>query len=114
LCAPMLLTGAVLVVLAGVTLRRNLDYRSAETLWRDTVAKRPENPRARMALASCCQSRHLYQEAIDHCHVAIHVAPDYLNARVCLLRAYFAANRESDAVRDEALRPVFLKLFLSE
>lgn len=114
LCVPLLLTGAVLLMLSGITLRRNLDYRSAETLWRDTVAKRPDNPRARMALASCCQSHRLYQEAIDHCHEAIRVAPDYLNARVCLMRAYFAANRESDAVRDVALRPVFLKLFLSE
>jgi Flp pilus assembly protein TadD len=43
---------AALVVGAGaLTLRRNADYRSAVTIWSDTVAKRPAHLRARVNLA---------------------------------------------------------------
>jgi tetratricopeptide (TPR) repeat protein len=41
---------AVLIVVFGMMTRaRNLDYRSEEAIWRDTVQKRPQNARARVA-----------------------------------------------------------------
>ena len=48
------LAGAAgLAVLAGfATAQRNFDYRSALALWSDTVAKRPDNPRAHVNLGS--------------------------------------------------------------
>lgn len=41
----------VLGLLGAVTVARNADYRSARSLWADTVAKRPDNTRARINLA---------------------------------------------------------------
>ena len=48
------MTAGFLVVLLAVTLgaataERNRDYWSEEALWRDTVEKQPDNPRARIA-----------------------------------------------------------------
>lgn len=42
---------AVIVALAATTHARNLDYQSAETMWRDVVAKEPGNARAMNNLA---------------------------------------------------------------
>ena len=45
------LAGAVVVLLAILTIVRNEDYSSAERLYADNVAKRPANARARLSLA---------------------------------------------------------------
>ena len=39
---------AVTIALGGLTYARNMDYWSDEGIWRDTVEKRPANPRARL------------------------------------------------------------------
>jgi len=44
------------VVLGGLTIRRNADYRSALSIWTDTAAKCPDNARALYGLvAPCCR-----------------------------------------------------------
>lgn len=43
---------AIAAVFAVMTERRNRDYRSEEAIWRDTIAKRPDNWRAHNALGS--------------------------------------------------------------
>ena len=60
-----LVAGAGLVVaFAGMTVRRNADYRSELTLWRDTVAKRPSNVRAHYTLGAALFATGRAEEAI--------------------------------------------------
>jgi protein O-mannosyl-transferase len=53
----------VTVGLATITLDRNRDYWSEERIWQDTVAKRPDNPRARMNYGVVLAAARRYPEA---------------------------------------------------
>jgi tetratricopeptide (TPR) repeat protein len=46
--AAVLIVGALAVALGALTYARNMQYWSDEAIWRDTVEKRPTNPRARL------------------------------------------------------------------
>jgi len=46
-----------------LTVNRNRDYRSAESIWRDTVEKRPDNARAWLSLALAYVEQGRYSEA---------------------------------------------------
>jgi tetratricopeptide (TPR) repeat protein len=70
----------LVVALIAVTARRNLDYRSQFSIWRDTVAKAPNNPRAHRGLALALEGRGRSQEAIAQYRIALRLQPDYLEA----------------------------------
>lgn len=65
------------LVLSRVTYHRNMDYRGAEALWRDTATKRPENPRAFDGLAFALVEEGRWQEAIAACDAAMQADPTY-------------------------------------
>jgi tetratricopeptide (TPR) repeat protein len=65
------------LVLGALTIRRNRDYRTEETIWADTVAKCPDNPRAYDGLAYAFVDAGRWQEAIEACKNALKVRPDY-------------------------------------
>jgi len=46
--AAIIVVGSVAATLGSATYARNRDYWSDERIWEDTVAKRPNNPRARV------------------------------------------------------------------
>ena len=46
--ATAVVVGALVIALGGLTYARNMQYWSDEEIWRDTVEKRPANPRARL------------------------------------------------------------------
>lgn len=78
--APWLMM-SVALVLGGITIARNRDYRDSIAIWADTVAKRPQNARAHNNLALALQQQgHL---ARAHAHFARAVALDagYVTAR---------------------------------
>ncbi len=54
---------AVLALVAG-TVKRNEDFRSATSLWADTVAKRPANARAQCYLADALAAEGRFDEAL--------------------------------------------------
>ncbi len=72
-----LLVAAVAVGLAAATFARNADYGSARALWADTVAQRPENPRARynLGLALLADGRRV--EATRQFSQAIRLQPTH-------------------------------------
>jgi protein O-mannosyl-transferase len=77
---PRLLAAtALLVVLATTlvagTIHRNLDYRSAEAIWRDVVRKRPANARARQNLGVALLQQRRVAEGIAELRIAIRLAP---------------------------------------
>ena len=74
-----------------LTARRNADYRSELAIWTDTVAKRPDSPRARNGLAFALDHAGRVPEAIQQFEAALRLAPDnaelHDNLGVTLARA---------------------------
>jgi tetratricopeptide (TPR) repeat protein len=92
--------GAIVVFLglASLTRARNLDYRTDEALWRDTVAKRPANARARINYGVGLMAAHRYAEAEAQMRAALPLEMDpETRAQVYLqLGSAVAAQRRFD------------------
>jgi Flp pilus assembly protein TadD len=103
-------TVAVVVVLAialGVlTWRRNQDYRSDIAIWDDTVAKCPNNPRARNNLGLALVQVGRPAEAIVQYEQALRVKPDFAQAHYGLGVALARVGRLPEAIvqYEQALR----------
>lgn len=67
---------AAVALLAG-TIRRNAVYGSALTLWADTVAQRPENPRAHTHYAQALEEAGRIDEAIAQYRLAAELQPEF-------------------------------------
>jgi len=68
---------AAVVALAATTFHRNLDYASDETIWLDTVAKRPGNIRAYVNLSGYYLSTGKSDKALKYCKEAVQHLPDF-------------------------------------
>jgi tetratricopeptide (TPR) repeat protein len=75
---------SIMVGLGGTTLRRNEDYRTALSIYRDTVAKRPDNPRAQNNLGVELNKLGRAEEAERHFATAVRLRPDIAEARANL------------------------------
>lgn len=86
---PVALAGLGVVALAwGVqTVARNFDYGSVERLWRDTVAKAPDNPRAYTSLGDALFQQRRVEEAAQAYARAVEIEPRHLGARARLAMA---------------------------
>jgi tetratricopeptide (TPR) repeat protein len=100
----------VLLVLAiaggALTARRNRVYHSELSLWADTVAHRPENPRARVNLGIALTEADRLPEAAEHFAEALRLRPDHAAAHLNLCHLLTRLGRLDEAVRhgDEAVR----------
>jgi tetratricopeptide (TPR) repeat protein len=65
------------IALAVTTFQRNAQYRSAQSIWADVVAKRPHNARAESCLAVALVDEGKLTEAIDLFHQALRANPRY-------------------------------------
>ena len=96
-------------VLAAETRERNRVYWSAETLWEDTVAKRPNDARARVAYGEALANAGRLADAEAQYRTAIALAPDDPAARVRMGAVLAQQGRIDEAVphleRAVALRP---------
>ena len=72
--------GLIVLVLTGLTIRRNADYASALRVWQDTVEKSPGNPRAQYDLGRTLEADNQIPEAIAHYRKALEDNPDYVDA----------------------------------
>ena len=68
--AKVLLVGAV-VVFGWVTHNRNEDYRDFDRIWLDTIAKRPDNARARNNYATSLLAQGRFADAEVHLRAAV-------------------------------------------
>ncbi len=66
---------AVAAVFVVMTERRNRDYRSEEAIWRDTIAKRPDNWRAHNALGTELFRQQRIAEGIAAVEAALRINP---------------------------------------
>jgi Flp pilus assembly protein TadD len=103
-------SAVVFVALAAwwgsLTVQRNEDYRSELGIWRDTVEKRPDNPRAHSTLGQLLQQSGQLPEAIAQDKEALRLKPDYAQAHNNLGVALCEAGKIPEGVAhyQEALR----------
>lgn len=97
---------ALAVGLGFLTARRNVDYQSELSLWRDTVAKRPGNVRAHDSLGNALDHDGQTGAAIEEYTKAVGLAPDDPREHYNLGRALEKLGRteEATAQYEEALR----------
>lgn len=100
------LAGATALPLLALTLERNTDYRSRLTLWSDTVAQRPLNPRAREPLAEAYEELQEFEAAVQQRRESVRLAPDDWKYLHNLARALAATDRLPEAIHyyESALR----------
>jgi Flp pilus assembly protein TadD len=98
--APGIALAAALTVL---TVLRNHDYRSALALWTDTVAKRPENPRAHGGLAEALEEAGRFDEALAHRRQAVRLLPTEAKYHANLAIALARAGQNDAAIRENRL-----------
>jgi tetratricopeptide (TPR) repeat protein len=93
---------AALLVLAAalgfLTEQRNEVYRTALTLWNDTIAKRPDNDRAQNNLANALLDAGRTSEAITHYEAALRLKPDYPEAHSNLGNALLKVGRIEESI----------------
>lgn len=87
------------LALGGATVRRNLDYRDALTLWSDTAEKRPDNARAHARVAELQIEAGQAAEAIASGAEAVRLDPYSADAHFALGRALRQAGRGGPARR---------------
>lgn len=97
---------ALAAALGWMTSRRNDDYRTAEGLWGDAVAKRPSNERAHYALGNAlAQSGQSARAEVEY-ETALRLKPNYPEAHNALGSLLYATGRTPEAAAqfEEALR----------
>jgi Tfp pilus assembly protein PilF len=88
----------VAVVFGALTIVRNQAYASALSIWSDTVAKWPENARARTNLANMLARLGRIPEALPHYTAAIRIDPKYQEAHANFGLALMQAGRPAEAL----------------
>jgi tetratricopeptide (TPR) repeat protein len=73
--AGVVVVAALAVTFALVTIRRNDDYRTTLSFWSDAVAKRPDNPRARMWLGDYYVRNGRNGDALPQLQEAVRLQP---------------------------------------
>jgi tetratricopeptide (TPR) repeat protein len=103
--SPVLFVLAALVF-ATLTFRRNQVYHTPLALWSDTVAKRPENPRAQENLGGALLDAGRIDEAVPHYEQAIRINPTQTQAHFNFanLLARLGRTREAIAEYETTLR----------
>ena len=103
----LMVCAAAAAGLGWLTVQRNQDYKSELTIWRDTVAKCPDNERAHNNLGEFLldESEQL-PDATAEFQAALKINPDYAEAHYNLGIALYKAGQISDAIAqyEEALR----------
>ena len=80
--APFAVIALAAVTVASIlsTRNRNEDYHDYDRIWRDTIAKRPANPRARNNYATALIARGSFAEAETHLRHALSIDPSFAEA----------------------------------
>lgn len=99
-------SGFVALQFTSMTIQRNRDYRSELTIWQDTVAKRPANPRAHDNLGIVLAQLGSAPDAITQYELALRIDPSASEPHYNLANALWQTGRDDEAIGQyqEALR----------
>lgn len=100
--AGVSLVAAAVAALSLTTIRRNSDYRSDISIWRDTLQKRPQNPRAYYNLAYALTRHGLPEEAMRQYQKALEIDAGYVQARFHLAFLLDSQGKFSEAISQYA------------
>ena len=102
----VVVSAAVLVVLAVATWKRSCVYANEETLWQDNVAKNPDSWVAHNNLGVALGQAGRFEDAIGHVEQALRIKPDYAEAHFNLGKAMVVLGRMQEAIGhfEQALR----------
>ncbi len=89
---------ATVLGMALLTANRNHVYRSHVALWTDTLAKRPDNPRAHSGLAEALDELGQREAALKHRAEAVRLQPDESTYQFNLALTLADAGRPAEAV----------------
>ncbi len=100
------LGGSTVLLLIGLTIRRNLDYASEHSIWQDTVSKCPNNPRAHYNLGVVLGQTGDLPAAKQQYEQAVRLWPDYVEAHDNLGSVLYRLGDLQDAIShyQQALR----------
>jgi tetratricopeptide (TPR) repeat protein len=103
---PMVLVLAVAVTFAMLTWRRNLDYRTAVSIWHDTMVKQPDNPRPHGALVDMLYAAGHYEAALGEADICVAMEPKRSDHRYNRATLYLELGRLPEALAEftEALK----------
>jgi tetratricopeptide (TPR) repeat protein len=88
---------AIAIAFGGLTLRRNEDYKSAIDLWRDTVAKRPENFLAHHLLGTALEEAGEFDAGVAHYREALQLEPRFFRSHASLGALFLRTGRRNEA-----------------
>jgi tetratricopeptide (TPR) repeat protein len=88
------------VLLIGLTVRRNEDYRSALSIWTDTVAKQPDNARAHNDLGYELYKSGRLEESIAHYLEALRLEPNDASSHFNLATALLQEGQLPEAIQE--------------
>lgn len=89
---------ALAVILTLATVRRNEDYRTTLSFWSDVIAKRPDNPRAHVALGNYLYQHGRKADALPHLAEAVRLQPGNAHAQYSLGIALASKGRIDEAI----------------
>jgi len=93
---PLVLAAAL--ALGTASFLRNRDYSSETAIWADTVARRPSNPRARIALGDALSAESRHAEAAEQFSQALRMDPGDAETRRKLGLALFRLGGAAQAL----------------
>ncbi len=98
--------GSVMLLFTFMTIQRNQDYQSDLSIWRDTAAKRPADPRAHNNLGIALARLGSVQDAIAHYELALRIDSNFGEAHYNYANALWQTGRSKEALAhyQEALR----------
>src|SRR5207248_3488865 len=88
----------VVIAFLLLTIHRNTDFRSHESIWSDTIRKRPRNARAHHNLGYALRGEGRQAEAIAEYEKALQLNPAYPDAQHNLAVALCVTNQPAAAV----------------
>ncbi len=96
------IVGLVVTIVASLgygTVRRNRDYRSEFTMWKDVAAKRPDNPRGHNGMGAALYEQGKIDEAITEFRIALRIKPQDARVHRNLGNALSKRGDNSGAIR---------------
>jgi tetratricopeptide (TPR) repeat protein len=95
--ATVLLLNAVVPLTYG-TIRRNMDYADDLRMWKDVIAKRPDNARAYVAVGNALAARDRIDEAVEVTREATSIDPDDADGHCALGIVLIRQGRPEEAI----------------
>ncbi len=88
----------IVLILSVATILRNHDYRSRVAIWRNVVAQRPNNLRARFNYGLALAEAERTPEAVEQLRHAVRLNPNHADARVNLGSALLQQDSVNEAI----------------